>query len=313
VVHWKDISVQEFIEKYEIPGKPIIISGFAEQWEAPKYWNAKTLNERHGKEIWRCGSGFKMKFDRYLQYVQTRSDALPLYLFDRRYPKIAPEVLQEYKIPDYFPEDFFSLVGPKKRPPYRWLLLGPGGSTVPFHIDPQGTSAWNVVVKGKKRWGFYPPGTQPPSVGPYSPRYYFAPSGIKWLLNVLPTLTPEQLPIECMQEEGDLLFVPSGWWHLVYNIPNYKPEDDGLCIAMTHNYCSSHNFHRVAALFSGDRRSSVFGRKLKETLEEANPALYARWLEIDNMVKTNRNELIKEWGLTLKLENEPDDSSSDSS
>lgn len=150
-IHWKDLSVEEFIEKYEKPALPVIISGFSEKWEAPKFWNEETFSKRHGEEVWRCGSGWKMKMDRYFQYLKTRTDPLPLYLFDRRYPKIAPEIHQEYEIPEYFPQDYFEIVGEKNRPPYRWILIGPGGSTVPFHVDPQGTSAWNVVVKGKKR------------------------------------------------------------------------------------------------------------------------------------------------------------------
>jgi histone arginine demethylase JMJD6 len=150
-IHWRDIGVEEFIERFEKTCKPVILTGFAERWEASKAWTAKTFSERYGEEVWRCGSGWKMRFHRYLAYLANRTDPLPLYLFDRRYYKIAPEINSEYGVPEYFPQDLFSLVGPKKRPPYRWILIGPGGSTVPFHVDPQGTSAWNVVVKGKKR------------------------------------------------------------------------------------------------------------------------------------------------------------------
>lgn len=203
-IPWRHLSVQDFIEKFEKPGKPVIISGFSELWQAPKFWNQDTFSRRHGRAIWRCGSGWKMRMDRYFKYLQHRTDGIPLYLFDRKYPKIAPEIYHEYKVPDYFPEDFFSIVGEEDRPPYRWILLGPGGSNVPFHVDPQGTSAWNVVVKGKKRydyslntmlrflrWGFYPPGVQPPAVGPYSSRYYNAPSGLKWYTKDACKLTPK--------------------------------------------------------------------------------------------------------------------------
>eukprot|EP01127_Copromyxa_protea_P005331 TRINITY_DN15276_c0_g1_i1.p1 TRINITY_DN15276_c0_g1~~TRINITY_DN15276_c0_g1_i1.p1 ORF type:complete len:521 (+),score=75.88 TRINITY_DN15276_c0_g1_i1:27-1565(+) len=311
-IHYKDISVEEFIQKYEIPGKPVIIAGISEQWEAPKYWNAKTLSERHKDVKWRCGSGWKMTIPGYMSYLKNRTDPLSLYLFDRRYHKIAPEILQEYKIPDYFPEDIFALAGPKKRPPYRWILIGPGGSTVPYHVDPQGTSAWNVVVKGKKRWGFYPPGHHPPAVGAYDPDYYNAPSGIKWLLNVLPLLPANQLPIECIQEEGDLLFVPSGWWHLVYNVNSNEEGDDGLCIAMTHNYCSSHNFERVAALLIDDDDSN-FGDTLRDILETERPDLYQRWLKVEDRLETNRAGIIKELGLVIPLEKESQSSSYSSS
>lgn len=39
----------------------------------------------------------------------------------------------------------------------RWLIIGPEKSGSSFHIDPNATSAWNAVIKGSKKWIFYPP------------------------------------------------------------------------------------------------------------------------------------------------------------
>jgi hypothetical protein len=116
------------------------------------------------------------------------------------------------------------------------------------------------------------------------------------LLNVLPTLPADGQPLECIQEEGDLIFVPSGWWHLVYNINNQKEGDDGLCIAMTHNYCSTINFDRVAAILEDDQDSS-FAPLFKETLQTTHPELHERWLEIEKKLKTNRKQVVRELGL----------------
>jgi hypothetical protein len=35
---------------------------------------------------------------------------------------------------------------------------------------------------------------------------------LKWFIEIYPFLEPHERPIECTQEPGELLFVPSGWW-----------------------------------------------------------------------------------------------------
>ena len=44
------------------------------------------------------------------------------------------------------------------------MVLGPARSGSIFHIDPNQTNAWNVCVKGRKKWIFYPPNQCPPGV-----------------------------------------------------------------------------------------------------------------------------------------------------
>ena len=62
------------------------------------------------------------------------------------------------------PSDLFSLLGEKARPDHKWLIAGPAMSGSVFHIDPNGTNAWNACIRGRKRWILYPPGCPPPGV-----------------------------------------------------------------------------------------------------------------------------------------------------
>lgn len=47
--------------------------------------------------------------------------------------------------------DLFALLG-DSRPSFRWLILGGKRSGSTFHVDPNGTSAWNACICGKKLW-----------------------------------------------------------------------------------------------------------------------------------------------------------------
>ena len=99
-------------------------------------------------------------FCRYMQHPELRDDQ-PLYLFDQYFDRRAPQIAQEYTVPEYFQEDLFAVCG-ADRPDYRWIIVGPARSGSTFHIDPNCTSAWNAVLKGRKKWVMFPPGQPPP-------------------------------------------------------------------------------------------------------------------------------------------------------
>merc|ERR1712031_73391 len=105
--------------------------------------------------------------DQYLDYLDHgyTSDLCPLYLFEdlSRVSKsdLKHSILHDYSPPVYFQSDCdlfelgFLATGDcpgLARPAYRWLLIGPPGSGSFVHIDPQGTSAWNALLRSTKRW-----------------------------------------------------------------------------------------------------------------------------------------------------------------
>jgi histone arginine demethylase JMJD6 len=119
----------------------------------------------------------------------------------------------------------FSLVG-SRRPPFRWLVCGPARSGTGIHLDPLCTSAWNALISGHKRWCLFPPNTPKSIIAPKLKDHEAA----TWFAQVYPemlkpgkkdatkTLGQELGMIEILQEPGETVFVPGGWYHLVLNL-----------------------------------------------------------------------------------------------
>jgi hypothetical protein len=59
----------------------------------------------------------------------------------------------------------------RRRPPHRWVLVGPARSGSAVHTDPLATSAWNTLLCGHKWWVLFEPvRTAADSLGRVGPR-----------------------------------------------------------------------------------------------------------------------------------------------
>lgn len=85
---------------------------------------------------------------------------------------------------------------------------------VPFHTH---GAVFAEVLVGRKRWFVSAPANKPEFSGVNTTLF--------WLRNVLPQIADKSIILDGICERGDLLYLPSFWWHSTLNI--------GQCVFMS--------------------------------------------------------------------------------
>ncbi|KAL7556223.1 hypothetical protein ACA910_017378 [Epithemia clementina (nom. ined.)] len=313
-IPFSEMTARRFYNDFENANCPVVVGQAASQWQASLKWNTEDndsyLMQQMDGHDFRATSGAaplsaQFTFPAYRQYCHWDPAVLeeaPLYLFDRTALQPNSRLWKDFH-PDlqlacpYWDStacpqhDLFALLGEGRRPDHTWLIMGPKRSGSVFHMDPNATHAWNAAIRGRKRWIFYPPGFPPPGVHPSADAdsvalpltvgewiFQFWPEHVDRLLHA----PQEERPLECTAFPGDVVFVPHGWWHMVINL------DEGLNIAITHNYVSQSNLPNVLKFLnekqdqiSGcrDRVESIKPHELYDTFIKSLQQHHNSWLE----------------------------------
>jgi ribosomal protein L16 Arg81 hydroxylase len=133
-----------------------------------------------------------------------------------------------YKTPKYFSSDWLNETCEGTADDFKFAYMGPKGSWTPFHSDVYGSYSWSANVFGRKKWRLYPPGKEMRFFQPKSGslQHTFENSGVE-----------NEDFVDIIQEQGEIIFVPSGWHHIVWN------ETD--TISINHNWFNACNVCHV--------------------------------------------------------------------
>lgn len=237
------LTKEDFFDHYEAEEIPCVIRGIphgydsaerTDPWPAIAKWDLEALaqDEELRCRKFKCGEDddgdkVKIKMKYFLEYLAKNQDDSPLYVFDSNFDedKHAKRILNDYQVPSYFRDDIFRFISDSRRPPFRWFLVGPKRSGTTVHIDPLGTSAWNTLIHGKKRWVLFPPHVPKRIVkGKGLVRSDEDDEAVHYFTFILNRIKRKAAACqhqndyrgfacyEFTQNAGETVFIPSGWW-----------------------------------------------------------------------------------------------------
>lgn len=232
------LSYDEFAQTYLYPNKPVVITDAICGWKAVSSWTPEFFkdafgemkltiaNEEHGQPNCDGNSEVEYTMTTFMDRVLESSDENPAPYFRNRiihdlFPSIEHDIepLPDYIQPNWLPEHY--LVGYVERVLNRGaaieLYIGGKGSAFPvLHFDGAGTHAFLMQIYGRKKVIIYPPDQHP----------YLYPSPKKQNLSMIDNVEKPDLgrfplfakavSITFVLEPGEMLFVPSHWWHTTH-------------------------------------------------------------------------------------------------
>ncbi|KAI2629717.1 Clavaminate synthase-like protein [Hypoxylon sp. NC1633] len=255
IARFEQLSYDDFAQNWS--SKPFILTACIQRWPVYGDWDIKELERRFSNVEFRA-EAVDWPFSVYHEYMSNNEDESPLYLFDKGFAEkmniqVGHVTDAAYWPPECFGPDLFELLG-EERPAHRWLIIGPKRSGSTFHKDPNATSAWNAVLEGSKYWIMFPPTAQVPGVyvSEDSSEVTSPFSIAEWLLEFHAEARALPGCVEGVCKAGEILHVPSGWWHLVVNLE--------AGIALTQNFVPKSHLADVLS-FLKDKPDQVTGFK----------------------------------------------------
>lgn len=219
----KNLSKEDFLKEYFVPGKPVIFEDLAKDWPAYNKWDFEYFREKAGDVVVPLYDGkpakghenshspaMKVCFKEYIDILKQGPTDLRMFFFNLL--QNCPELVKDFKYPDVGVKFF------KKLPV---LFVGGEGSKVVMHYDMDLANNFHFNFLGRKKVILY---------GPDQTRFlYKVPYSIVSMeiidmdnpdFNKYPALSKAKGHLAELKH-GEGLFIPSEWWHFVkYETPS---------------------------------------------------------------------------------------------
>uniref|UniRef100_A0AAG5DBU8 Jumonji domain-containing protein 4 n=1 Tax=Anopheles atroparvus TaxID=41427 RepID=A0AAG5DBU8_ANOAO len=255
----ENLTYADFFTRYLQPNRAVIITSIANDWECFNRWINRTsvpprLDVKYLKEtlsnvpvpVADCEKQYynshekgELQLHDFLEnWASIDDESAPnektasrnrYYLKDWHLRSTVPGY-DFYQTPPFFASDWLNeYLVEKGTDDYRFVYMGPKGTWTGFHADVFGSYSWSVNVFGQKLWYLLPAGEE---------------QKLWDTLRNLPFMVSEKLLHEAevkyytiLQQPGEAIFVPSGWYHQVLNV-----ED---AISVNHNWFNGCNVEHI--------------------------------------------------------------------
>ncbi|XP_074662894.1 2-oxoglutarate and iron-dependent oxygenase JMJD4-like [Tubulanus polymorphus] len=255
----EEITYEEFFVKYLLANKPCVFAAhITKDWGCRKNWVSADDDD---KPYWsflkttfgdavvpiahcdkeefnshpKSDKSMKDYLDYWMKYVESDySNQLPCdYLKDWHCMRSFPDC-DIYTTPIYFTSDWLNeYCNHLNIDDYRFVYMGPKGSWTPFHADVMRSYSWSANICGRKRWILYAPGQEDLLKNKLGQLPFDVTSDDLKDKSIYPNVDKVTSRYEIIQNSGEIIFVPSGWHHQVFN------EED--TISLNHNWFNGCN------------------------------------------------------------------------
>ncbi|MDP9340426.1 MAG: cupin-like domain-containing protein [Acidobacteriota bacterium] len=275
IEHREKLSYEEFARDYLYANKPVVITDALKGWKAVERWSpeffkrefgtmkfslpekaqGKSEYKSHGKGANEVEYTMESFIDRVLG--STEENPAPYFrnqiLYDL-FPTLKQDIqpLPEYFEPNWLPDRYLvKYVGEvlNRGAALEIYIGGQGGAFPVLHYDGAGAHAFLMQVYGRKKFIIYPP----------SQEKFLYPSPEKENLSLINSVDNPDLmkfplfaqaePTVFILEPGEMLFIPSHWWHTTKML---TPS-----ISISANVVNQSNWHELVTFVSMRRRNPL--------------------------------------------------------
>ncbi|CAG9826136.1 unnamed protein product [Diabrotica balteata] len=254
VIEASDLSYGSFFNDFMLLNLPCIIKGITRNWQCLKCWitennalNFEYFEEHYGMDmvqVYNCQERFYNTQKSYSccfrDYLNNLKDK-PNVLINTSYEYVKNWHLQLnhpeerfYEVPIYFASDWLNEYYVNcLDDDYRFVYMGPNGTWTPFHVDVFSSYSWSANIFGKKRWIIFPPGSEEILRNSFGDLPYDVEAKESVSFRSSQASTKSKKCIEVIQNPGEAIFIPSGWYHQVHNVT--------YAISVNHNWVNGCN------------------------------------------------------------------------